>query len=85
MSVGHVARIFEERGIATVCVLIEAFEHYAREMRVPRTLVTPHPMGRPMGAPGDRARQEAVIRRALALVDDATEPVIVSMEGAYLS
>ncbi len=84
VSVGHAARVFEERGIATVCVFIEAFSHFARQMRVPRVLVTPFPMGRPLGAPGDDETQRSVVTAALRLVDEATGPeTVVEFDGAY--
>ena len=72
VSVGHVARIFEEAGIATVTIVIEGFAHYAADMNLPRSVVTNHPMGRPLGPPGDAATHTAVLRAALELVDTAT-------------
>lgn len=84
MSVGHVARSFEAAGLATVAVYVEAFAHYAEAMQLPRTLVTPHPMGRPLGPPGDVSRQREVIEAALSLVDEATTGgAVVRMGGAY--
>ena len=84
MSVGHVARLLEANGIATVAVYISAFEHYATQMRLPRTLITPHPMGRPIGPPGDVARQAAVVSAALDLFATATEGgTLAVMSGAY--
>ncbi|MDX1690763.1 MAG: hypothetical protein R3290_07050 [Acidimicrobiia bacterium] len=74
MSVGHVARSLEEVGIATVTIAVAAFEGRLGPMRVPRRLLTPFPMGRPLGPPGDRATQRAVIERALRLVDEADAP-----------
>ena len=73
MSVGHVARTLEEAGIPTVAVYVKAFEKVAREMRLPRVLLTPNPVGRPLGAPGDRERQAAVVRAALELLETASE------------
>ncbi len=60
--------------MATVCVYIEAFSHYAEAMHLPRTLVTRHPMGRPLGPPRNVRRQREVIEAALRLVDEATTP-----------
>lgn len=57
-----------------MCVFVKAFEHHARNMRLPRTVVTRHPMGRPMGAPGDQDRHDAVISKALELLEEATGP-----------
>jgi hypothetical protein len=84
VSVGHVARLVESAGIPTVAVYIEAFVHYARAMRLPRTLVVGHPMGRPIGPPGDANRQIEVVRAALDLVDTETSGGTVrSMPGSY--
>ncbi|NOY45504.1 MAG: hypothetical protein GXP50_08650 [Deltaproteobacteria bacterium] len=73
MSVGHVARTIESAGIPTVAVYVKAFEKVARKMRLPRVLLTPNPVGRPLGAPGDRERQAAVVRAALELLETASE------------
>ncbi len=84
MSVGHVARAFEEAGLVTVAIYIEAFAHYAEAMRLPRTLVTPHPMGRPLGPPGDAARHAEVVVAALDLAESATAAgSMVHLGGAY--
>ncbi len=70
--------------MATVTVFVEAFSHYAKAMHLPRTLVTPHPMGRPLGPPGDTARQREVLEAALGLVDTADRPgVIERIGGVY--
>jgi hypothetical protein len=84
VSVGHVARVLEAAGLATVAVFVEAFSHYAEAMHLPRALVTPHPMGRPLGPPGDNARQREVLKAALRLVDSADRAgVIERIGGAY--
>ena len=84
VSVGHVARSLEAAGLATVGVYVEAFSHYAEAMHLPRTLVTPHPMGRPLGPPGDTAKQREVLEAALRLVDTADQPGAVDrIGGAY--
>ncbi|NQV07317.1 hypothetical protein HQ535_12275 [bacterium] len=84
MSVGHVARILEERGIATVVACVAAFGHYARQMPVPRAVITPFPMGRPLGAPGDRETQRAVVEAALRLVDEAGAPgTVIDLDLPY--
>jgi hypothetical protein len=82
--VGHVARTFEEAGIATTAVYVRAFRHVAEQMRVPRVVVTRHPVGRPLGAPGDQARQREVVEAALSLFDIATEgPTVLELEEPY--
>ena len=52
-------------------VFVRAFKHVAEVMRLPRTLITQHPMGRPLGASGDRDRQRRVISSALELLENA--------------
>lgn len=84
VSVGHVAREFERAGLVTVCVFIEAFAHYAEAMHLPRTLVVRHPMGRPIGPPGDVGRHDEVVATALRLVDEVTGPgTLVGLGGDY--
>jgi hypothetical protein len=41
---------------------------------VPRTVITPHLMGRTIGPVGDRERQRTVVAAALDLLESATEP-----------
>jgi hypothetical protein len=72
VSVGHVARALEESGIATVVVYIRAFRHLAAAMTIPRTLVTPHLMGRTMGPPGAIETHRQVLEVALRLTESAT-------------
>lgn len=84
VSVGHVARILEERGIATVTVMIGAFAHHAMQMKLPRTVVTRNPMGRPLGPPGAAQAQRRVIEAALALIDTTEEPgAIMRIDDRY--
>lgn len=73
MSVGHVARAFEEAGLATVIIQIRAFRHHAERMRLPRVVVTRHLLGRPLGAPHDVAGQRRVLRTALRLLEEARD------------
>ncbi|CAN5564348.1 hypothetical protein BH23ACT3_BH23ACT3_05090 [soil metagenome] len=75
MSVGHVQRIVEGAGIPTVGVYISAFGHIPTQMSVARALITPHPLGRTLGAPGDGERQLAVVSAALDLFT-ATSSVV---------
>ncbi len=70
VSVGHVQRAAEQVGIATVGVYVGSFGHIPELMGVARAVITRHPMGRPLGAPGDEERQVEVLRRALALLDE---------------
>ena len=84
VSVGHIARAIEEAGTPTVVVMVRAFRHRAVEMRLPRTVITNHPMGRPMGPPGATARQTEVLEAAFRLLEDAEgNGAIVDLEGPY--
>lgn len=60
-------------GIATVCIYVEAFRHRAVTLQVPRALVTPFPMGRNLGAPGNAEEHLRVLRAALRLLEQAGE------------
>jgi hypothetical protein len=74
----------EEGGIATVVIAIRAFRDRLKAMQLPRLVITPHPMGRPLGAPGDVERQRAVIQTALGLLESADRAgALVELEGAY--
>lgn len=83
MSVGHVQRVFEAAGIPTVGIYIRAFEHVVRRMGVSRALITDHPMGRTIGAPGDHERHHEVVRAALELLPMQTGPQIVHFPNPY--
>ena len=84
MSVGHVSREIESYGIPTVSVYVRAFRHVAEAMGVPRTLVTKHPMGRPLGASGDSARHSTVVDAALALLESATTGgALIELEDTF--
>ena len=72
VSVGHVARAVEAAGIPTVTVMAGAFGFRALGMKLPRSVITRHIGGRPIGAPGDVERQRHVVRKAFALLETAT-------------
>ncbi|NQU63229.1 MAG: hypothetical protein HQ517_02940 [SAR324 cluster bacterium] len=78
MSVGHTARILEEKGIATVVIAVQTFEKSLKAMRLPRLLITPHPMGRPLGPPFNRGKQRSIIETALKLLDTSVEGGVIS-------
>jgi len=44
------------------------------ELGVPRSLVTPHLVGRTIGPAGDIARQRAVVATSIDLLETATGP-----------
>ena len=84
MSVGHVARLLEAAGVPTVIIAVAAFAFRMEKMMLPRLVKTPHPMGRPLGAPGDRARQRESLLAALKLLEDATAcGSVYPMSGSY--
>ena len=84
MSVGHVARLMEDAGIATVVIAADAFRPRLEAMSLPRLLLTPHPMGRVLGAPGDVERQTEVLEAALRFLDEAEEgQMVMNMPGHY--
>jgi hypothetical protein len=64
----------EAAGIPTVIIAVKAFQPRLEAMHVPRALITPHLMGRPLGYPYQKERQQAVLEAALALLVDAIEP-----------
>lgn len=84
MSVGHVARLMEAGGIATVIIASQVFRAQLEKMHLPRVLLTPHVMGRPLGPPGDRKRHLEVLGAALSLLETAPEAgTIVMLPGRY--
>ncbi len=71
MSVGHVARLLEESGIPTVIIAAAPFRDRLEAMSLPRVLVTPTLLGRPVGLPNDVDGQRAVLLAALDLLANA--------------
>jgi hypothetical protein len=53
-------------------------------MGVARAIITQHPMGRPLGAPGDYYRQRHVVEQALALLPDR-QPAIIELPEPWRS
>lgn len=76
MSVGHVQRAIEEAGIPTVSVYIRSFGHIPELMGLSRSLITRHPLGRPLGAPGDGKQQRSVVEAALALLESPNQTIV---------
>jgi hypothetical protein len=84
VSVGHVARAVEAAGITTVAIYVAVFRHVAEEMKLPRTLITPHPFGRPIGPVGAADRHLDVVDAALGLVEEATAGgTVTTMPGRF--
>ncbi|MCP3898520.1 MAG: hypothetical protein GY707_02170 [Desulfobacteraceae bacterium] len=71
MSVGHVARLLEEAGIPTVIIASQVFSKQLEAMKLPRVLITPYLMGRPIGKPNDKEAQLKVLQKGLDLFEKA--------------
>lgn len=78
MSVGHIARVLEEKGIATVVIAVQAFEKKLKAMMLPRLLITPYAMGRTLGPPHSIENRNRIIKAALGLLDTAEKVGTVS-------
>ena len=77
---GLVARTLEQRGIATVCLML--LQEVAEKVKPPRGLLVPFGWGQPLGPPGEEATHEAVARTALALLERAGDsPILERWEG----
>jgi len=74
----------EAGGIPTVVIGVHAFRDRLVAMRLSRIVITPHPMGRTLGAPMDDETQKKVILAALDLLETAKSPgKIIDLPGRY--
>ena len=71
-TVSLVARVLEERGIATV--IVGSARDVVEHCGVPRFLFTDFPLGNPCGRPWDRAMQRRIVEMALELLQSASDP-----------
>lgn len=69
---GLIARAIEEHGISTVCVVMN--REIAENVKPPRALHVRFPYGAPLGPAGHGETQMAVIRAALALLEQLDRP-----------
>ncbi len=69
---GLIARVLEEAGIATVCIIMR--REVAENVKPPRALFVKFPFGAPLGQAGDAETQRGVILEALSVLTNATEP-----------
>jgi D-proline reductase (dithiol) PrdB len=80
--VGLIARVLEEAGIATVCIIMR--REVAQNVKPPRALFVKFPFGAPLGPAGDVDTQRSVILEALSVLTTATEPgTIVDLPRAW--
>jgi hypothetical protein len=75
-SVGLLASVLEERGIATACIAL--VRRVAERVRPPRALAVPFPFGAPLGRANDLALQRGVIVQALRLLGDPGPPPVLA-------
>lgn len=86
MSVGHVARELEAAGIPTVIIATKAFRPRLEAMSLPRLVLTPYPMGRPLGAPHNAVGQRETLLAALGLLETAvSNSAIIELDHPYFS
>ena len=72
---GLIAGVLEQHGVATVCVAL--VRSVAERVRPPRALAVPFRFGAPLGEANDEAGQLAVMRGALALLDEPGPPPLL--------
>lgn len=73
MSVGHVARAFEDANIATVIIAVKSFETRMKMMSLPRVLLTPQLLGRPLGNPFDEQQHTKILNTAIKMFETAEQ------------
>lgn len=69
---GLIARVIEEYGIPTVCVVMN--RDIIENVKPPRALYVHFPYGAPLGPGGQSDTQMAVVREALGVLVSATGP-----------
>jgi D-proline reductase (dithiol) PrdB len=70
------ARLFEAAGLSTI--LVTNMPIWSERIGVPRTLAVEFPFAHQLGQPGNEAQQMRVIRQALALLEEAKTPGLIS-------
>ena len=68
------ALYFEQAGLSTVAIAL--VREHAQEMKPPRALWVPFPLGRPFGPPDDPDLQRRIIVAAFALLDADAGPLL---------
>ena len=74
-TVSALANVFESAGLATVGLSVVRAQ--AENAEPPRILNVDFPLGRPLGKPGDAEFQHDVLRRAFALLEEPSGPVLI--------
>ncbi len=70
--------------MATVIIAIRAFRTTLAAMTLPRVLLTPNPLGRPLGKPHNRKKHKAAILAALTLLVEAKQVrEVIELPGSY--
>ncbi len=69
---GLIARAIEAQGIPTICVVMN--REIIECVKAPRALFVRFPYGAPLGPAGAEEIQRAVIRAALSVLTETTEP-----------
>jgi D-proline reductase (dithiol) PrdB len=70
--VGLIARVIEEHGIPTVCVVMN--RDITENVKPPRALWVHFPYGAPLGPAGQSDTQMSVVREALDALVSAADP-----------
>lgn len=79
---GLVARVIEAAGIPTM--LVSTGRDLTQQVLPPRSLFVNFPMGNPFGAPGQIDQQHRILRQALELTWEITEPgTIVDLDEEW--
>lgn len=79
---GVLARVFEEHGLSTTSISL--VREHTEKVKPPRALFVPFPFGHPLGEANQPDLQLRVIRAALALLEEASGPVLVDFpEDVY--
>ncbi len=65
---GLIAGALEEKGIRTVC--LSNLQEIMEQVRPPRWLALPFPLGFPLGRPNDPELQLRVLRRAFQMLEE---------------
>lgn len=71
VSVGHIARVFEELELPTVAYGVQAFSSRMLPMSIPRLVLTPELMGKTLGRPHDEVTQRRYLEAGLELLEKA--------------